>query len=427
MQFGWTDPQIRDMRAGGAFDLTVPTTFEETKKVPAPLLLYDSNRGDKEFFILEYRNAGAVRFGQYDRDVASNGLTIWHVKHGNDKFPINLPTDDGKKKVTSVYNRGAPSWIHGGAKLYTKENGEIPLGWMDRTDSGVRLKVNNPADGDKLSVSWSGPQRSGASIMQGGNGNLEAVVHEGNSLVHWFFNGRAWARAGVVSSKATGPGSICLNKNGHYEYAVLEGKNLVHDWNKPAKPYNRNNTLISNKATGPGAMMFSAVGNLECVVPEGNKLVHYWARDGRWTGPSLISTKATGPGGIAQNLDNGNLEVVALEGNELVHYWATPGKPWKRAGVITSKATGPGSIVHWNSFGLEVIVPEGNELVNYRARGGKGWVRVRDAINKNTSRMGVGALCGGSNRHLELILLENNQLVHYSIAPGQGWRRGSAF
>ena len=163
MQFGWVEPTIRDMRVDGSIELRVPQLVENVPTLPPPpLILYDSEKGTKEFFILEYRNGAAgPNKTNYDMDVPSYGLSIWHVAHGADKKLFLMDYEvkpDPTKKIWTLYNRGAPDWNQGGNKLYTKEDGEILLRWMDRSESGVRVKVNSPAMGDKLSVSWKNDQ-----------------------------------------------------------------------------------------------------------------------------------------------------------------------------------------------------------------------------------------------------------------------------
>jgi M6 family metalloprotease-like protein len=75
MQFGWNDPPLCSMRAGGVF------TLPAAPLAPAnALLLHDPQRGAGEFFLLEYRSPS---FGKYERDVSVEGLAIWHVLQAN--------------------------------------------------------------------------------------------------------------------------------------------------------------------------------------------------------------------------------------------------------------------------------------------------------------------------------------------------------
>jgi M6 family metalloprotease-like protein len=79
MRFGWSEPRIVSLRAGGRVILPVATS----RTVSAPVILYDPLRGTNEFFVLEYRS----RFqsaANYDNDFGvetadGEGLVIWQV------------------------------------------------------------------------------------------------------------------------------------------------------------------------------------------------------------------------------------------------------------------------------------------------------------------------------------------------------------
>src|SRR6185369_8449415 len=107
---------------------------------------------------------------------------------------------------------------------------------------------------------------------------------------------------------ATSSGSIAQNKNGNFEVVVLEGKELVHYWATPGKPYNRG-AVISEKATGTPSIVQGSAGIMEVVVQEGSELVHYWFTKG-WHRGGVISNKirVMSPSALAHNR-NGNLEV----------------------------------------------------------------------------------------------------------------------
>jgi hypothetical protein len=233
------------------------------------------------------------------------------------------------------------------------------------------------------------------------NGNFEVVVLEGNNLVHYFHDnsnpGGAWQRGLVISTQATGPGSIIQSDfgtplhHGNFEVVVLEGNNLVHyfhDNSNPSGPWQRG-LVISNQATGPGQIIQSDFrsgtnGNFEVVVLEGSNLVHYFHDSsnpgGLWQRGQVISTKATGPGSILQSDfrpgPNGNFEVVVPEGNQLVHYFhdnSDLGGRWQQGQVIDARGIGPigpGSIIQSDfrsgaNGNFEVVVLEGNNLVHF--------------------------------------------------------------
>jgi hypothetical protein len=130
-------------------------------------------------------------------------------------------------------------------------------------------------------------------------GNFEAVLLQGKNLVHYYRDntangGEKWISTKVITSKATGPGCIIQSSYstpyspGNFEVVVLEGHNLVHYYRDNSSKGGQawgGGTVITSKATGPGTIIQSsygtpnAPGNLEVIVPEGSNYVHYWRDD----------------------------------------------------------------------------------------------------------------------------------------------------
>lgn len=73
LRLGWCEPRIVDLRNGGLVSLPGSASGATDK----PVILYDSQRGTAEYFILEYRTGSA---GSYDDNVRDSGLVIWHVQ-----------------------------------------------------------------------------------------------------------------------------------------------------------------------------------------------------------------------------------------------------------------------------------------------------------------------------------------------------------
>jgi len=231
-------------------------------------------------------------------------------------------------------------------------------------------------------------------------GSFEVLVLEANKqLMHYDKDAHESPWLGqptVVSREATGPASFIQSSfgtpqfDGNFEAVVLEGSNLVHyyrDNSKDDHPWHRT-VVITSKATGPGSIIQSSYGtpnhpgNFEVIVPEGGNLVHYYrdnsANGYPWHYVTTITSKATGPGCLIQSTFGtpclGNFEVVVLEGTELVHYWRDNSdvkQPWHKTVAITTGATHSGSLIQSN-YGtpyapgnFEVVVLEGHDLVHY--------------------------------------------------------------
>lgn len=85
LQFGWSEPRIFPLNSGG----TATLNAAQLGVTNAPIILYDTNRGPSEYFLLEYRatNVTSLGGGGFDAGVNGDGLLIWHVLHGGDKHP----------------------------------------------------------------------------------------------------------------------------------------------------------------------------------------------------------------------------------------------------------------------------------------------------------------------------------------------------
>jgi hypothetical protein len=145
-------------------------------------------------------------------------------------------------------------------------------------------------------------------------GNFEAVLLQGNNLVHYYRDNTSsgsqkWNRTKVISSKATAPGSIIQSSYntpyspGNFEVVVLEGHNLVHYYRDNSSKGGQTwggGTVVTSKATGPGTVIQTsystpnAPGNLEVIVPEGKNFIHYWRNDSssgnlKWSSGDVVA------------------------------------------------------------------------------------------------------------------------------------------
>jgi len=129
-------------------------------------------------------------------------------------------------------------------------------------------------------------------------GNFEAVIFSPDQgLVHYYRDntqGGSWNSTAVISSTATGPGCIIQSSfkgtpdaPGNFEVVVLEGSNLVHYYRDNTNNQTWNPTaVITSSATGPGTIIQSSYGtpnnpgNFEVIVPEGSHYVHYYRDNG---------------------------------------------------------------------------------------------------------------------------------------------------
>jgi len=89
MQLGWSSPRIFPLNSSGTTNLPAA----QRSLVTAPIILYDTNRGPDEFFLLEYRTRDITGSGGgYDAGVFGDGLVIWHVAHDADRHTPFMAT-----------------------------------------------------------------------------------------------------------------------------------------------------------------------------------------------------------------------------------------------------------------------------------------------------------------------------------------------
>lgn len=140
LRLGWCEPRIVDLRSGGV--LTLPDSASGAPD--KPVILYDSQRGAAEYFILEYRAAVA---GSYDDNVRDTGLVIWHVQQ--DAAHNLLKRYTGTPPAGEYFTMWAetpPNLAKGGRDVEPKEawhSGATtpPLKWNDGTFTATTLHV----------------------------------------------------------------------------------------------------------------------------------------------------------------------------------------------------------------------------------------------------------------------------------------------
>ncbi len=247
----------------------------------------------------------------------------------------------------------------------------------------------------------------------GDHGNFEAVILEGNSLVHWFrgntIDNPPWRRGGVVAPGiAAAAGSIIQSdmgdsQHGNFEVVVplwapdqtMELWHFWHDNSDVNLPWARAQRVTTNVAA-PACIIQSdfkgdGPANFELVVPivspEGSiDLWHFWRENSDvstpWQRGGMVAAGVAGPGSLIRSNfgsgGHGNFEVVvprsASDGStELWHFWhdnSDVNSPWQRGGLVAANVNGPGELIQ-SDFGssdhgnFEVVVPIGNSLVHF--------------------------------------------------------------
>lgn len=148
LRFGWSEPRIVSLRAGGRFVLPVATS----RTVNAPVILHDPSRGTQEHFILEYRSRSQSA-ANYDKDFAldhpteGEGLVIWQVAaQANRSLLGNWTPGDPALNPPAVYSSSiltrCPPDLNVTANRPWLGGSETPtLKWFDGSSASTRLRV----------------------------------------------------------------------------------------------------------------------------------------------------------------------------------------------------------------------------------------------------------------------------------------------
>lgn len=405
-----------------------------------------------------------VAFGWFDTYVSLDGGDSWESPGVNDD-------------VNSYDNNHVHADIHRVKVLPPRE----PTGLLPAHE------VIATGDGGIASIQWG----QGATFIEGGfraeayHGDLEAVVLEGNTLVHYRrpSDTLEWERYQEITNHATGPGCIIESDLGdgpvgNFEVLVPEGSELAHWWrdNTDNSGWHRSVT-VSSSVTGPACFIQSDYpfgrlgglggptglgghGNFEAVVLEETNLIHYWHDSSdpqsAWHRTATITEHAASQGCIIQSdypldAEHGNFEVVVLEdergvfGRALVHYWRDNAldQAWHGPFLITDDAVGPGWFFqgdypkggdHGN---FELFIQEGDQLAHWirdNQAAGTPWRRVTTITGPGEKVSGPACAFqgnyGGDDDHgnFELLAPTGGRLFHYwrDAAGGDlAWERGA--
>jgi hypothetical protein len=289
------------------------------------------------------------------------------VHYWRDNSDTSLPWTRGQTITTNVTGPGCIiqsdfGGDHKNFEVVVLQTNELVHYWRDNSNSNLSWRR-----GQTISTNATGPGCIIQSNFGSKHGNFEVVVPEGNNLAHWWHDNSdvslPWKRGQIITTQATGPGCIIQSnfgsKHGNFEVVVMEGNNLAHWWHDNSDvnlPWKRGQ-IISTSATGPGSIIQSDFGskhgNFEVVVLEGNNLAHWWHDNSDvslpWKRGQIISASATGPGSIIQSdfgSDHKNFEVMVPEVRQngtseatiLVHRWhdnSDVNLPWQQGQTIT--------------------------------------------------------------------------------------------
>ncbi|MBI5385934.1 MAG: hypothetical protein HZA90_14745 [Verrucomicrobia bacterium] len=152
MQFGWVEPRIASLTAGGSALLPAAQMTDPA----APLLLYDPAHGTADFLLLEYRSSFVTgRSSTYDQVIwPTNGLAIWRIKQDGSHAPVDLDPNP-QRWDWALWNLTYPSLGVSGVGLWGSGTTTPSIHWVDGTDTGIQFAVHPFVQGaPSLRVEW---------------------------------------------------------------------------------------------------------------------------------------------------------------------------------------------------------------------------------------------------------------------------------
>ncbi|MBU0483590.1 MAG: hypothetical protein KKB30_03655 [Proteobacteria bacterium] len=126
MRLGWLEPRVIEFDSRAVSGLVGGCErINEAQRAfngGQPIIMYDSERGKNEYYIMEYRNPNS---GGYDRDVPSQGLGVWYVKTDADNNMTVIPPGD----VTNFLLFPPDGTRKSAGILWQKKDGVFTLPW----------------------------------------------------------------------------------------------------------------------------------------------------------------------------------------------------------------------------------------------------------------------------------------------------------
>jgi hypothetical protein len=160
MMVGWTEPRVFVIGKPGAAKLAAQYVAATEADLKRPVLLFDPERGPREFFLLEYRAHSPLGF---DQGMANSGIVVWQVVLDGANRPFPVPADRANCKgetlqVPSLFVRGPRDWTLGGNGAYGANDGPFSLKWLDGQDTGVRVTAGAvvSAAAWRTEITWTG-------------------------------------------------------------------------------------------------------------------------------------------------------------------------------------------------------------------------------------------------------------------------------
>jgi M6 family metalloprotease-like protein len=139
LRLGWVEPRIAALDGPGSVTLPPP----QSRRVDAPVILYDPKVGAEEYFILEFRKPKWASPPNYDRNAYTTGLVLWKVwqkTSNHDAEWLPCPCDPGHDcRILAAL--GSPDFAFGQGVAWGSDAWTPWLIWHDPARSADPLPV----------------------------------------------------------------------------------------------------------------------------------------------------------------------------------------------------------------------------------------------------------------------------------------------
>ncbi len=223
VRLGWQKPRAIDIASAASQTQTLlaQTVPERTRGEGDPIVLFDSRRSDREFFLLEYRtpDARSASAGDYESNLDSSGLAIWHAESDGNGYV---------RRHGYIKNVAAPGrepsgndLLQGGGWLEFRPalQGNDGVFYCIKTDGSMVWYRNTGWESGTASWANGGREKRIASgrgwedfyqVLAGNSGVLYCVKTDGSMVWYrntgWETGDATWANGGREKRIASGRG-----------------------------------------------------------------------------------------------------------------------------------------------------------------------------------------------------------------------------
>ena len=410
MTLGWIEPQVYDMENGNnTFSLSIPVASSDAS---SPLILFDSNKGHNEYFMLEYRSGTASKSSIYDENVCDNGLIIWHI--------VPDGTNGG---VPKVFTRGGNHLEIGGGKAWHSGEETPTLKWIDNSDTLVSIKVDtftSKQNSITIHIKSRRNPKIGLSAWKGIEGD-QGIYYAGFDGANWQAQKRV---VGVGTS--VGPSLAVFNGKFYMAWKGVNGDQGIYYSSFDGVNWQAQKSVTGvGTNIGPSLAVFNGKLYMAWKGVNGDQGIYYSGFDGtNWQAQKRVIGVGTNVG-PSLAVFNGKLYMAwkGVNGDEGIYYSGFDGSNWQAQKRVVGVGTnvGPSLAVFNGKLYMAWKGINGDQGIYYSSFDGSNWQGQRGVAGVGTS---VGPSLEVFNDQLYMAWkgVNGDQGIYYSSFDGTNWQ-----